>query len=89
MEMQREIMEGTNKSGYEHQYGPNDSDNTKYAKTSKYREYTPHEREPFLSHKNGEEPGETEEFVDANEHGSSGYSDSEMEVVGETPISGQ
>jgi hypothetical protein len=35
MEMQREIMEGTNKSGYEHQYGPNDSDNTKYAKTSK------------------------------------------------------
>jgi hypothetical protein len=30
--------------------------------------------------------GESDEFVDANEHGSEGNSDSDMEIVGETPL---
>jgi hypothetical protein len=94
MEIQRETMEGTNKSGYE----INQTLNINMGQMTVITPNMPRPpnignthpmNEPFLSHKKGEEPGETEEFVDANEHGSSGYSDSEMEVVGETPISGQ
>jgi hypothetical protein len=33
--------------------------------------------------------GDNDEFVDANEHGSGGNSDSDMEIVGETPSQNQ